>query len=132
MKKKINSIQILLGMLLMVTVFHFFIMVKLIPYDIAWGGRLTNDTEMYGFEAISIFINLFLISVLSIRANYLKFRVNKKVINSILWIFFFLFILNTIGNLSAKSYSEKLFSVFTLILALLIWNVLKKKATTNC
>lgn len=126
MKKAVNSIQIMLGMILMVTVFHFFIIVKLIPYDIAWGGRLKNDTEMYTFEAISIFINLFLIFILSIKGNYLKFRVNEKVINSILWIFFILFILNTIGNLLAKSYSEKLFSVFTLILALLIWNILKK------
>lgn len=113
-------------MLLMVTVFHFLIVVKLISYDIAWGGRLKNDTEMYTFEAISIFINLSLISIVSIKGNYLKLRVNEKVINGILWIFFILFIFNTIGNLLAKSYSEKLFAVFTLILALLIWNVLKK------
>ncbi|MFV5703304.1 hypothetical protein ACM55F_15655 [Flavobacterium sp. XS2P12] len=126
MKKAVNSIQIMLGMLLMVTVFHFFIIVKLIPYDIAWGGRLKNDAEMYTFEAISIIINLFLILILSIKGNYLKFRVKEKVINSIFWIFFILFILNTIGNLLSKSYSEKLFSVFTLILALLIWNILKK------
>ncbi|WP_281239538.1 hypothetical protein [Flavobacterium praedii] len=126
MNKTLNSIQILLGMLLMVTVFHFFIMLKLIPYDIAWGGRLTNDTEMYIFEAISILINLFLISIVSIKGNYLKLRVNEKVINSILWIFFILFLLNTLGNLLAKTNFEKIFSVLTLILALLIWNILKK------
>jgi membrane protease YdiL (CAAX protease family) len=126
MNKTLNSIQIILGMLLMVTVFHFFIMVKLIPYDIAWGGRLKNDTEMYIFEAISILINLFLISIVSIKGNYLKLRVNEKVINSILWIFFILFLLNTIGNLLAKTNFEKIFSVLTLILALLIWNILKK------
>jgi hypothetical protein len=126
MKKTVNSIQIMLGMLLMVTVFHFFIMVKIIPYDIAWGGRLKNDTEMYVFESISIFINLFLISIISIKGNYLKFGVNEKIINWILWIFFILFILNTIGNLLAKTNFEKIFSVLTLILALLIWNILKK------
>lgn len=126
MLKTENSIKIVLGILLMVTVFHLCLIVKLIPYDIAWGGRLKSDNEMYVFEAISIFINLFLIVLLLIKGSYLKFRVNGKVINSILWIFFFIFILNTIGNILAKTNFEKFFSVLTLILALFILNILKK------
>ena len=131
MLKTENSIKIVLGILLMVTVFHFCLIVKLIPYNIAWGGRLKNDKEMFVFEAISIFINLFLIVALLMKGNYLKFRCNEKVINIVLWIFFFIFIFNTIGNIFSNTNFEKLFSVLTLILAMLIWSILMKKATTN-
>lgn len=125
---KVNtSIRLMLLLLSLITVFHLSIVVKLIPYDIAWGGRLTSDQEMYIFETISIVINLFLISVLFIKAGYLKIRVNGKVINTVLWIFFFLFILNTIGNILAKTTFEKLFSALTLVLAVLIWNILMKR-----
>jgi hypothetical protein len=117
---------------LLVIVFHFLIIVKLIPYDIAWGGRLKSDNEMYAFEAISILINLLFISVLLIKGGYLIFQLNEKIINAVLWFFFFIFIFNTIGNLLAKTIFEKLFSVLTLILAVLIGKVLmKKKVTTN-
>lgn len=111
--------------------FHFCLVFKLIPYTIAWGGRLSNDTEMYRFETVSILVNLFLISILLIKGNYLKVRLNEKVINVILWIFFFLFILNTIGNVLAKTNFEKSFAVLTLILSLLIWKILKKKTVTE-
>jgi membrane protease YdiL (CAAX protease family) len=131
MAKTENSIRIMLGILLLVTAFHLCIISKLIPYNIAWGGRLKNDNEMYIFESISIVINLFLTSILLIKGSYLKFRLNEKGINIILWIFFFIFILNTIGNIVAKTNFEKLFSILTLILALLIWNILKKTTTTS-
>lgn len=120
-------INILIGLLIAVILFHIAIIVKVIPYNIAWGGRIQNDSEMYVFEAFSILVNLFLITIILIKGNYLKFRWHEKLINVVLWIFFFIFILNTIGNILAKSNFEKLFSILTLILALLIWNILIKK-----
>lgn len=118
----------MLVLLILVTVFHLSILVKLIPYNIAWGGRLNNDTEMYTFESISIFINLFLILVLLIKGNYLKLKWNGKIITVILWVFFVIFILNTLGNIVAKTNFEKGFAVLTFISAILIWNILKKKS----
>lgn len=120
-------IRLMLILLSFVTVFHIGIIVKLIPYDIAWGGRLKNDQEMYVFETISILINLLLISVLFIKAGFLKVKVNKKLINAVLWIFFFLFILNTVGNILAKTTFEKMFAVLTLITAVFLWKILRKK-----
>ena len=120
-------IKLLLSLTLIVTAFHLGIIAKLIPYDVAWGGRLKTDSEMYTFEIISVFVNLFLISVLLIKGSYLKFQVNKNAVNIVLWVFFFVFILNTIGNILANTTFEKLFSVLTLILAILIWNILRKK-----
>jgi hypothetical protein len=54
-----TSINILIGLLIAVILFHIAVIVKVIPYGIAWGGRLQNDAEMYVFEAISILVNLF-------------------------------------------------------------------------
>lgn len=120
-------IRLLLFLLSLVTAFHLCILIKLIPYDIVWGGRLKTDNQMYRFEIISVLVNLVLISILLIKGSYLKFRLNKKIMNVILWIFFFIFVLNTIGNILANTTFEKLFSVLTFILAILLWNILIKR-----
>lgn len=124
------TINILLGLLIAVILFHIAVVAKAIPYDIAWGGRLQNDSEMYIFETISILINLFLGLVLLMKGNYIKFRFSEKTIDIILWIFLALFVLNTVGNLFAKTNFEKFFAVLTFIFAILIWVILKKKTVT--
>jgi hypothetical protein len=77
------SIKIFLGLLLSVILFHICIILKIIPYDIAWGGRLTNDAEMYVFETISILINIFLSIILLMKDNIIKYKLSDKVINVI-------------------------------------------------
>jgi len=117
-----NAIKLLIGLLSLVIVFHFLIIVKIIPFNIAWGGRLKSDQEMYVFEGISIVINLFLIWVLSLKLKNVK----GKLINSMLWIFLGIFTLNTIGNLFAQTNFEKFFSILTFVFALLILRILIK------
>lgn len=126
-----NPIKIFLGLLFSVILFHICIMLRIIPYNIAWGGRITNDNEMYVFETISILINLFLSWILSMKGNLVKFKFTNKTVNTILWIFFGIFILNTVGNFFAKTYFEKFFTVLTGLSAILIWTILKQKKTTN-
>jgi hypothetical protein len=125
-----TQIKIFLGLLFSVILFHICIIVKIIPYNIAWGGRLTNDNEMYVFESISILINIFLSWLLLMKGEFVQFKFPNKTINLILWIFFALFILNTVGNLFAKTNFEKLFALLTGLSAILIWNILKHKKTT--
>ena len=122
-----TSIHILLGLLVVVILFHIAVIAKAIPYNIAWGGRLENDQEMYVFEAISILINLFLGLVLLMKASYIKFRFKKKAIDVILWIFLALFVLNTVGNLFAKTNFEQSFAVLTFVFAVLILMILKPR-----
>jgi hypothetical protein len=126
-----NSIKIFLGLLFAVILFHLCILTKIIPYDITWGGRLTNDTEMYVFETISILINVFLSWVISMKGNFVKYKFSNKAVNIILWIFFSIFILNTIGNIFAKTFFEKFFAILTGLSAILIWNITKERKTTN-
>ncbi len=126
-----NALKIFLGLLITVVLFHISILIQIIPYAITWGGRLQNDTEMYAFEAISILINVFLLWVLSMKGGFAKFKFSAKSVNIILWVFFVIFILNTIGNLFSRTLFEKLFSFLTGISAILLWNILKKETTTN-
>lgn len=126
MKAK-TATKIILFIIALTLVFHLLIVVKVIPYNIAWGGRLQSDQDMYAFETISILVNVFLALVLCIKANYLKINVPNKLINFILWCFFVLFLLNTIGNIIAITAFEKSFALVTLALAYLLWVILKPR-----
>lgn len=126
-----NSIKIFLGLLFLVILFHICILLRIIPYNIAWGGRLTNDNEMYVFETISVLINVFLSWILLMKGDFVKFKFSENVVKIILWTFFGLFILNTIGNIFAKTNFEKLFAILTGLSALLIWSILNQRKTTN-
>lgn len=120
-----NAIKIMLGLLTIVISLHLLIMIKIIPYKVAWGGRLQNDEQMYVFETISIIINLLLIFILLMKGRYIQFYIKEKIQNIMLWIFLILFILNTVGNLFAQTNIEKLFAILTLVFAFLIWGVLR-------
>lgn len=120
------AIKIMLWLIGAVLLFHLCIVLKIIPYEITWGGRLKNDTEMYVFESVSILINLFLCFVLLIKGNYLTEIIPMKIVNIALWIFLALFGLNTVGNIVAKTNFEKFFTLFTLVSVILIWIILRK------
>jgi hypothetical protein len=120
-----TATKIILFILAATVAFHVLIVVKVIPYHIAWGGRLQSDQDMYAFETVSILVNVFLALVLCIKANYLKLNVPNKLINFILWCFLILFLLNTIGNIIAVTAFEKSFALVTLALAYLLWVILK-------
>jgi len=120
------AIKIMLWLIGIVMLFHLSIMLKIIPYEITWGGRLKNDAEMYVFETISIIINLFLFLILLIKGKYLKAFIPLKFVNIVLWVFVVLFALNTIGNILAKTNFEKFFAVLTAMSSFLIWIILTK------
>lgn len=121
-----SLIKIFLALLAAIIMFHLSLLFKIIPYDITWGGRLQNDNEMYVFEIISISINVFLGFVLLMKGEFIKRYIKQKAINSILWIYLVLFVLNTIANIFSKTNFEKSFSVLTLIFSIFIWIILRK------
>jgi hypothetical protein len=80
---------------------------------------------MYVFETLSILINSFFIFVLLQKGEYVSYFLGKKAITIILWIFFAIFVLNTIGNVFAETTFEKFFTILTLLNAILIWLINK-------
>ncbi len=86
---------------------------------------------MYVFEGISILINVFLSWILLMKGDFVKFKFSNRAVKIILWIFFGLFVLNTIGNIIAKTNFERLFGILTGLSAILIWNIIKHKKTMS-
>lgn len=114
-------LRILMGITVLATLFHITLLIGVIPYEIAWGGRLETEEEMYVFETLSILINLFFIFVLLQKGGYIRSYFNQKTISIILWIFFAIFVLNTLGNVFAKTNFEKAFTIVTLANAIFIY-----------
>ena len=130
MNKKLNpktAMKLMLAIVATVSVFHLGILLKIIPYEITWGGRLKDDAEMYVFETISILINFILGMTLLMKGAYIKPIIPLKAVNVILWVFLVLFGLNTIGNIIAKTNFEKMFAVLTLMSSIFIWVILRGK-----
>lgn len=121
----------MLWLLVAVMLFHLSIMLTIVPYGITWGGKLKSVEEMYVFETVSMIINLILFTVLLIKGRSLKQIISSKAINIILWVFFALFVLNTIGNALAETNFEKFFAVLTLLFSYLIGIILKKGEKLN-
>lgn len=121
------SIKIFISLLTAIILFHLGIVFKFIPYNIAWGGRLQNDSQMYVFEAFSILVNLFLIWILLMKGNMVSYKFSDRFIRIVLWMFLVLFVLNTIGNIFAVTTFEKFFAVLTGLSAVLILKILNSK-----
>lgn len=48
------AIDGLLLILSLVVLFHLLVIVRVIPFDIVWGGKLKNVSQMRSFEAVSV------------------------------------------------------------------------------
>lgn len=119
------AIKIMLALIAAVTLFHLLIVVKVIPYTLAWGGRLQNDGAMYVSESLSIVVNLFLGFVLLMKGEYIRLYFSPRMIHVILWVYLFLFVLNTLGNLFAATSFEKSLAVLAVAFAVLLWRVVR-------
>lgn len=111
----------------LVMLMHLLILLSIIPYQYTWGGRLKTDSEMYVFEAVSLLINAFFIFVLLQKSERIRPFLSAKTINLVLWVFFILFALNTIGNIVAKTMFEKMFAIITLYNAFCLWKIIRSK-----
>lgn len=117
------GLLILLGLFLLL---HFIILLKIIPYNLIWGGRLKSDNEMYRFEIFSVLITSLFIIIILVRANFWMINIPHKIITVALWFMKGLFLLNIFGNVVSKNKIERLvftpvtifMAVFSLVLAL--------------
>lgn len=126
------ALKLMIGLLSIVLIFHLCVLFEIISYKIVWAGKLNSKEKMYVFEAISILINFFLIIVLYIKFQNIKKSETNRIINIIIWMFVFLFALNTLGNLFAESLIEQVIgTLLTFISSTLCWIIVKKKNKRN-
>ncbi|VAW28220.1 hypothetical protein MNBD_BACTEROID06-1037 [hydrothermal vent metagenome] len=131
MIKKIDirvAINIMLILLVLVLIYHLLILIELIPYQIAWGGRLETRSQMLAFESVSIGINVIIMTIILLKGEYIKTRISVRVINILLWILTVVFILNTVGNLISNNLLETIiFTPLTCISAILCYRMAVEK-----
>lgn len=124
--------QSMLTILSLVMLFHLLVFIQIIPYTIVWAGKINTIAEMRIFEMVSLFINAFIICVIAIKAQYLKWNIPGKLIQVFLWLFVVLFSLNTIGNLVSKTNFETIvFTPLTFILAILCLRIVSERNSKN-
>ena len=123
--KQKTAIRIMTWSIGFIFIFHVLVLLRIVPYAVVWGGRLTSDIEMYVFEFISIGMNLLLFMALRIIAEPEKTALPIRLVNGVLWLFLSIFVLNTIGNLLAQTAIEKAFALLTLAFASLLWIILR-------
>jgi hypothetical protein len=113
------AINGLLTILSLIVIFHMLVIIGIIPFEIIWGGRLKDSSQMLTFETASLTINLIMLVTVLIKAGFLKFSFNQKIIMIVFWIMFIIFFINTIGNILSKNEFEKIvFTPLTLILSI--------------
>lgn len=128
-----QALNTMIGLLTAVILFHFLVLIQVIPYTIVWAGKINTVEEMVTMETVSISINIILILVLLLKGNYIKSKISPDVLNVIIWLFVILFALNTIGNLFSKSSLELyLFTALTFVSTLLCLRiVLERKGASS-
>jgi hypothetical protein len=98
---------------------HLFILIGLVPYQMVWGGRLTDYSQMLTYESISLIANVLMLVVVCIYAGIIKWAVSPKILKAALWVMAALFVVNTLGNFASTNTLEKLvFAPITFLLSL--------------
>jgi len=99
--------------------FHLLVLAGVVPSDIVWGGRILQRGELLRFEAVSIALNAGMAALAAAYAGWIPNRLSPRFFRTFFWILFFLFSLNTAGNLAARhSLETLLFTPLTALLAL--------------
>lgn len=116
MRKK--AIIILIIFFSLSIVFHIGVIAGIVPDSIVWGGNAKSKNEIYKLETVSIVLNLLFLLFALVLNNTIKIQLHTFIKKTLLWLMSALFILNTIGNLLAKSKLETiLFTPITLLLS---------------
>ena len=111
-----NTLLIILGLLI---VFHLLVMAGIVPYDIVWTGKINSRAQLLRMESVSLVVLALAILMVALRMNYLAFLDAPTVVDVGMWVLFAFFLLNTLGNLTAKSPIEKYgFGTLTLLMSL--------------
>ena len=122
----------LLAILLLMTAFHGLVMLGIIPAGIVWGGGVRSHAQLMTAEGVSVLVTLMMLTVVAVKASYVKARINYRVLQGALWLMVLLFLANTAGNLLSKNDIEKwVFTPLTLLLALFSLRVAVGTATTR-
>ncbi|WP_324719363.1 hypothetical protein [Salinimicrobium sp. HB62] len=110
---------------------HLLILLQIMPLNIVWGGKIESVDTIYILEGIALVTMAFPGLVIMIKKRIIKPIFGEKAISRILLIYAFFFMLNTVGNLLAETYIEKVQAAITLYLAVALFYLSKPKPHEN-
>ncbi len=114
-----HGLLIILGLLLL---FHILVLLGVVPANIVWAGKLKNRSDLIKMESISLIVLSILIAIITQRLGYHQWWANPRYTQVGIWIFFALFLLNTLGNLTATTAFEKyFFGSLTVLISILLF-----------
>ncbi len=120
-KAAITTFIILSGLTL---VYHFLILTQVVPYANAWGGQLKSLSDMYAFEAVSVVMQLVIVSLAYARYRDVVSGKKRQLFKVVMYVLVGLFALNTLDNLASTSTFETIvFTPMTLVLAVVSWRL---------
>jgi hypothetical protein len=130
--KKFISVKlagnIVIVLMVLMIILHMLIMLRIVPYDIVWGGQIKNDASLMKLEVFALVTLFIFLAIILVKVDYLKFTKFKKITNIAVWIMFVYFLLNTVLNLASGVTLEKLiFTPITIILFVLIFRLAIEK-----
>lgn len=123
------AIKICLVLFGIFSVFHFAVIIgivvfNIVPLEYLWGGRMQTKDELLLFEIVSLVIQVLCYWVVVLKRKHIKMGQHNLVVESVIWILCFVFFLNTIGNLVAKTMMETLLGTpITAILFVLLFRI---------
>lgn len=126
--KKLISIRLVSNIIitinLLAILMHILILLKILPYNFVWGGRLKSESDMVIFESLSIVVQIIFILMIAVKAGYVFKGKLKRTVNVGIWVLFGLLVLNTLGNLVSNSGLETIIMTpITSVLALLLFRL---------
>ncbi len=112
-----HALLLIFGLLF---IFHGLVLAGIIPYHIVWAGKIKDRRQLWQMESISLLVLVLVAMIVSLKMGYLNFFQHATTLTAGIWVVFVFFVLNTLGNLTAKNPVEKyFFGSLTLIIALL-------------
>ena len=99
------GILLILGCIL---IFHVCVLLGLAPSEMVWGARIERREQLFGLEAISILLNLFMMAVVLSHSGILDVFKRRGFVRGALWGMAILFLLYTLGNAFPPNEAERL------------------------
>jgi uncharacterized membrane protein AbrB (regulator of aidB expression) len=79
---------------------------------------------MFIFDIFSVTVNVFIMSIVAMKARYLRTRMPIRIKKIGLWVITVMFVLNTAGNVFSKMLSEAIiFTPLTLLSTILCYRI---------
>ncbi|WP_147677426.1 hypothetical protein [Algibacter pacificus] len=125
-KMKLSD-KIAFGIVTGYSVFHLLILLGIIPQNIVWGGKIIEPKTILYLEFAALFIMLFLGFLILVKTKIVQWNWQVKTINRWLFVFSIYFLLNTFTNVLAETTFEKAQAIITIILAISLFNLSKRK-----